>query len=70
MPSDGLVIILAMGKFVDSSYLLPGLQYLHRLEYNVMRLFLRIKIAYHNAYILKIYNRQYFKLVLFIKHSL
>ena len=64
MEENNLKISLELYIRLEFSYLLPGPQYPHRLEYKAMRLVLRIKIVCHNAYIFKIYNRQSFKLVL------
>ena len=40
---------------------IPKQQYQNHIESKAMRYFFRLKIACHNAHILKIYNRQYFK---------
>ena len=53
-----------MTKCFDSSNLFPRPKYEHRLEYKIMMcLFLRLKIAWNNAYVSNIYNRQKIKLV-------
>ena len=44
-----------MIEFVDSNSVIPEKQYKHHLEYKGKRLFLQLKIACHNACILKIY---------------
>ena len=54
--------MLAMIEFVNSNSVIPEQQYKHPLEYKGKRLVLQLKIACHNACILKIYNRQQFKL--------
>ena len=50
----------AMIEFVNSNSVIPEQQYKRRLEYMYKgkRSFLRLKIACHNACVLKIYNRQ------------
>ena len=52
------VIMKAMVEFVNSNSVIPEQQYKHRLQYKGKRLFLQLKIAFKNACILKIYNRQ------------
>ena len=57
-PQSGTVIIQLMTELdVSNNYILEQ-QYQNGLESKAMRLFLRLKIAWHNAHILKIYNRQ------------
>ena len=48
----------AMIDFVYSNSVIPEQLYNHRLEYKGKRLFLQLKLACHNACILKTYNRQ------------
>ena len=57
MPSYGKVIMQAIIEFVNSNSVIPEQQPKNRKEYTRKRLFLRLKIACHNACILKIYNR-------------
>ena len=57
-PSYGQVIMQAMIEFVNSNSVIPEQQYHHRLEYKGKHSFLQLKLACHNACILKIYNRQ------------
>ena len=63
-PSYGKVRMQTMIKCVNSNSVIPEQQYNHHLEYKGKRLFLQLKLACHNACILKIYNRQWFKLCL------
>ena len=63
----------AMIEFVNSNSVIPEQKYKHRLEYTGKHLFLRLKIACHNACVLKIYNWQQINFVcvgIFIKHIL
>ena len=53
-----VVIMLAMIEFVNSNSVIPEQQYKHRIEYKGKHLLLQLKLACHNACILKIYNRQ------------
>ena len=53
-----------MIEFVNSNSVVPEQKYKHRLEYTEKHLFLRLKIACHNACVLKIYNWQQFELCL------
>ena len=48
----------ALIEYINSNSVIPEQQYKRRLEYKGKRLFLQLKIACHNASILKIYNRQ------------
>ena len=61
-PTYGKVIMQEMIEFVNSNSVISEQQYKHRLEYKGKRLFLQLKITCHNACILKINNRQQFKL--------
>ena len=60
-PQSGTVIIQSMTELDVSNHLIPEQQYQNHLKSKTMRYFFRLKIACHNAHILKIYNRQYFK---------
>ena len=55
-PQSGTAIIQLMTELDVSN--IPEHQYLNRLESKAVRYFFRLKIACHNAHILKIYNRQ------------
>ena len=58
-PQSGTVIIQLMTKLDVSNNYVPKEQlYQNRLESKAMHYFFRLKIAYHNAHILKIYNQQ------------
>ena len=57
-PQSGTVIIQLMTELDVSNKLIPEQQYHNRLESKAMRLFLPLKIACHNAHILKIYTQQ------------
>ena len=57
-PQSGTVIIQLMTELDVSSNEIPEQQYQNRRESKAMRYFFRLKIACHNAHILKIYNRQ------------
>ena len=48
----------ALIEYVNSNSVIPEQQYMPRLEHKGKRLFLQLKIACHNANILKIHNRQ------------
>ena len=58
-PHDGGVITQFMSKLDVSNNLIPVHQYQNRLESKEMRISLRLKIACHNAHILKIYCNMY-----------
>ena len=55
---SGKVIIQVLIELDVSNNYIPEQQYQNRLERKAMRLFLRLKIACHNTYVLKIYNQQ------------
>ena len=57
-PQSGTVIIQLMTELDVSNNLIPEQQYLNRLESKAVRYLFRLKIACHNAHILKIYSRQ------------
>ena len=57
-PPSGTVTIQLMTELDVSINLIPEQQYQNRLESKAMRSFFRLKIACHNAHILKIYNGQ------------
>ena len=73
-PTYGKIIMQAMIEFVNSNSVIPEQLYKHRLEYKGKRLFVKLKIACHNACILKIYKTgSSLNLVcvdIFIKHCL
>ena len=46
----------ALIEYVNSNSIIPEQQYKHRFKYKGKFLFLQLKIACHNACILKIYN--------------
>ena len=54
-PQSGTVIIQVMIELDVSNILIPGIAIPKRLESKAMRYFFRLKIAGHNAHILKIY---------------
>ena len=58
IPIYGKVIMQALIEYVNSNSVIQEQQIKHRLEYKGKCLFLQLKIACHNACILKIYNRQ------------
>ena len=60
-PQFGTVIIQLMTELDVSNILIPEQLNQNRLESKAMCYFFRLKIACHNAHILKIYNRQQFK---------
>ena len=57
-PQSGTVIIQLMTEFHASYNLIPGQQYLNRLESKAVCSYFRLKIACHNVHILKIYSQQ------------
>ena len=57
-PQSGAVIIELMTELGVSNRYIPEQQYHNRLESKAKRLFLRLKMACHNAHILKICNRR------------
>ena len=59
-PQSGTMTIKLLTELDVSNELILEQQYQIRLESKRMRLFLRLKIASHNAHILKIYKQQYF----------
>ena len=63
-PSYCKFIMQGMIEFVNSNSVIPEQRYNYCLEYKGKCLFLQLKLACHNACILKIYNRQWFKLYL------
>ena len=65
-PQYGTVSIQLMTELDVSNKGIPEQQYQNRLESKAMRLFLRLKIACHNAHNLKIHNRQKFKNVIYL----
>ena len=60
-PQSGTVIIQLVNDLDVSNNQIPEQQYQNRLESKAICYFFRLKIACHNAVILKIYNRQQFK---------
>ena len=57
-------IIQTMIEFDDFNSVISEQQYKHRLKYKGKHLFLLLKIACYHACMLKIYDRQKFKLCL------
>ena len=57
-PQSDTVIMQLMTKLDVSSNWIPEKQYQNRLESKAMRYFFGLKVACHNAHILKMYNRQ------------
>ena len=52
-PQSGTVIIQLMTELDVSNNLIPEQQYQNRLESKAMRYFFQLKIACHNAHVLK-----------------
>ena len=57
-PQSGTMIIQLLTELNVSNQKIREQQYHNRLQSKTMRLFLRLKIACHNAHILRIFKRQ------------
>ena len=57
-PQSGTVIIQLIAELDVSNNQIPEQHYQNRLESKAILYFFRLKVACHNAHILKIYNQQ------------